>query len=74
MISNQQQLPAGAGEAHQHLPAGWVQPGPEGLLFGPLSVREADKLVLAIEDVAHGYRPRTPSVSPEQLTFDLGDL
>ena len=73
MINNQQQLSAGAGEAHQHLPAGWVQPGPEGLLFGPLSVREADKLVLAIEDVAHGLTT-DPSVSPEQLTFDLGDL
>ena len=58
----------------QHIPSDWLQPGPEGLSFRSLSVREADKFVLAIEDLAHGFRPQRPTVSPNQLTFDLGDV
>ena len=50
-----------------HIRAGWVQPGADCLVFGSLTVAQADKFVLAVEDVAHGYRPRTPSVSPDQL-------
>ena len=51
----------------EHLPPDWLQPGADGLSFRQLSVREADKLTLAVEDLAHGYRPRRPSVSPDQL-------
>jgi hypothetical protein len=50
-----------------HIPSDWLQPGPDGLSFRPLSVREADKLTLAVEDLAQGYRPQRPSVSPDQL-------
>ena len=50
-----------------HIPSGWLQPGPDGLSFRPLSVLEADKLTLAVEDLAHGYRPRRPSAGPNQL-------
>ena len=50
-----------------HLPRDWLQPSPEGLGFRPLTVQEADRFVLAVEDLAHGYRPRRPSVSPDQL-------
>lgn len=53
----------------QHIPPDWLQPGPDGLSFRPLSVREADKLTLALEDLAHGYRPPRPSVDPDQLSL-----
>ncbi len=49
-----------------HIPSDWLQPGPDGLSFRPLSVREADKLVLALEDLAQGPSPGT-TVSPDQL-------
>jgi len=52
-----------------HIPSGWLQPGPDGLSFRPLSVREADKLTLALEDLVHGYRPPRPSVDPDQLSL-----
>jgi hypothetical protein len=51
----------------EHIPSDWLQPGPDGLSFRPLSVREADKLTLAVEELAHDYRPRRPRVSPDQL-------
>lgn len=51
----------------EHLPSDWLRPGPEGLSFASLSLREADKLVLAVEDLACGYKARRPSVSPDQL-------
>jgi hypothetical protein len=50
-----------------HIPSDWLQPGPDGLAFRSLTVREADKFTLAIEDVAHGYRPPRTTVSPDQL-------
>ena len=40
-----------------HMPLDWLQPGPDGLSFRPLSVREADELTLAVEDLAHGCTP-----------------
>ena len=49
-----------------HIPSDWLQPGPDGLSFRPLSVLEANKLTLAVEDLAHGYRPRRPSAGPNQ--------
>lgn len=55
-----------------HIPSGWLQPCPEGLSFGSLSVRQADRLVQAVEDVAQGYKPRRPSASPNQLSL-FGD-
>jgi hypothetical protein len=49
-----------------HIPMGWLQPNPEGLSFRSLNVHEADKLVLAVEDVAYS---RTANRGP-----DLGQL
>lgn len=51
----------------EHLPSDWLQPSPDGLSFRPLSVREADKLVLAIEELAQGRLAQRPTVSPNQL-------
>ena len=48
-----------------HVPSDWLQPGPDGLSFRTLSVREADKLTLAVEDLAQGPPPST-TVSPDQ--------
>jgi hypothetical protein len=51
----------------QHVPSGWVQVTPGGLSFASLSVREADKFVLAVEDLAQGRLAQRPTVSPDQL-------
>lgn len=56
-----------------HVPSDWLQPSPDGLGFRPLSVREADKLVLALENLVDGYESPRANVSPDQLTFDLSD-
>ena len=37
-----------------HIPSDWPQPSPEGLSFRSLSVREAEKFILAVEDLALG--------------------
>jgi hypothetical protein len=52
----------------QHVTSGWVQVSRGGLSFASLSVSEADKLVLVLEDLAQ-CRPTTrgPRVSPDQL-------
>ena len=49
-----------------HVPSGWLQPSPDGLSFASMSVRESDKFVLALEDLAQG-RPPSTTVSPDQL-------
>jgi hypothetical protein len=56
-----------------HVPSDWLQPGPDGLAFRSLTLPEADKLVLAVEDLAQGYESPTSSVGSDQLTFDLSD-
>jgi hypothetical protein len=53
----------------ESVPNGWLQPGPDGLAFGALSVREADKLVLAIEDLANGGRRHVSDPGPNQPTL-----
>ena len=56
-----------------HIPGDWLQPGPDGLSFRPLSVQEADKLTLAVEELAHGYKPlQRPDVNPDQLRLFPG--
>jgi hypothetical protein len=50
----------------EHIPSDWLQPSPEGLSFRSLSVSEADKFVLAVEDVAYGYKGQGPSACPNQ--------
>jgi hypothetical protein len=50
----------------EHLPSDWLQPGPDGLSFGSISVREADKFVLAVEDVAY-RRTAKRGPAPDQL-------
>ncbi len=50
-----------------HLPPDWLQPGPDGLSFRALSVREADQLTLAVEDLALGRLNNRPSAGTNQL-------
>lgn len=50
-----------------HIPSDWLQPSPEGLSFRTLSVREANKFVLAVEDTVHGRPVQRPTVNPDQL-------
>lgn len=52
------------------LPAGWVQAGPSGLVFGSLNLREADKFVLAVEDLHSGRSTAAPgSAGCNQLSL-----
>jgi hypothetical protein len=53
----------------ESIPRGWLQPGPDGLAFRALTVREADKLVLAIEDLANGGRRHVSGPGPNQPTL-----
>ena len=50
-----------------HFPSDWVQPSLDGLSFRPLSVHEADRLVLAVEDLALGRLNNRPSPGTNQL-------
>lgn len=50
------------------LPGAWVTPAADGLRFSALSLQEADQLVLALEDIAQGRRPRVTAIrSANQL-------
>jgi hypothetical protein len=49
-----------------HIPPDWLQPGSSSLSFRPLRVQEADKLTLAVEDLAYGYKARRRSAGPNQ--------
>jgi hypothetical protein len=51
----------------EHIPAGWIDSGSEGLFFRFLSVREAYKLVLVVDDAANSYRAPSPRAGPNQL-------
>jgi hypothetical protein len=50
-----------------HVPPEWMQATPEGISFRSLSVREADKLTLAVEDLALGRRTAPATPGPNQL-------
>jgi len=51
----------------EHVPSRWVRVTPEGLSFGTLSVREADKLVLVLEDLTQSRPACQPTENPDQL-------
>jgi hypothetical protein len=51
------------------VPDGWLQPGPDGVAFRTLTVREADKLVLAVEDLGNGSRRHVSGPGPNQPTL-----
>ena len=56
----------------QVLPGGWVSSSCEGLTFGQLTLRQADRLILVLEDVAAEYEPESPEPGPGQLSlFDV---
>lgn len=50
-----------------HVPTGWVRAQADGLTFGYLTIIQADKFVLAIEDLALGHSSRRLTVTPGQL-------
>lgn len=47
----------------RHLPEGWVQAGRIGFVFGPMNLRQADHLVLAVEDLYRGLSPAKAAAS-----------
>ena len=47
-----------------HVPAGWVQAQVDGLAFRCLTIVQADKFVLAVEDLALSYSTRRRKVTP----------
>ena len=50
------------------LPDQWVTPTEDGLGFEHLTVRQADRLVRALEGVA-GFEPDRTTPGPDQLSF-----
>lgn len=53
----------------QIVPEGWAAPTIEGVSFTPLTLRQANRLVFALEDLAIGQRPS--SVGPGRGQFTL---
>lgn len=51
------------------LPANWVVPTADGVDFGLLSFKDADRLALTLEDLIRGGRPELPAPGPDQLSF-----
>jgi hypothetical protein len=51
------------------IPIGWVRAESGGLVFGNLTEAQADKLVLAVEDLALGHQAAVASPGPNQLSL-----
>jgi hypothetical protein len=51
----------------REIPTGWVRAESDGLVFGNLTVSQADKLVLAVEDLALCRRSFPADPGPNQL-------
>ena len=54
------------------VPNGWAKPRSNGLSFGELTLRQADNLVKALEDIAGDYEPEISTPGPGQLSL-FGD-
>jgi hypothetical protein len=51
------------------VPKEWVEPTGSGLSFGNLTHRQADFLILALEDIATDYEPEIPTPGPDQASL-----
>ena len=51
------------------VPNDWVEPSIDGLSFSSLSLRQADQLVRALEDLATDYEPEVSTPGPDQLSL-----
>jgi|GEM_PF-5706974 len=51
------------------VPDGWVEPSIDGLSFSFLTLRQADRLVRALEDLAIDHGPEVPEPGPGQLSL-----
>jgi hypothetical protein len=51
----------------QIVPDGWISPTSDGVAFNLLTLRQADRLVRALEDVALDYEAQGPKAGPGQL-------
>jgi len=51
------------------VPTGWVVPTDQGLAFGLLSLKQADELIRALENLVSGRSPAPSGPGPGQLSF-----
>ena len=51
------------------LPDNWAIPTADGLSFNPVALRQADRLVRALEDLSRNHEPKRPAPGPGQLTL-----
>jgi hypothetical protein len=51
------------------VPNDWVERSIDGLSFSSLSLRQADQLVRALEDLATDYEPEVSTPGPDQLSL-----
>lgn len=51
------------------LPSDWAVPSADGVDFGLLSLREADRLIQTLEDFLRDGRPQRPAPGPDQLSL-----
>jgi hypothetical protein len=49
------------------VPTGWAVPTEGGVAFETLTLKQADQLVRALEDLALDYEGQRPKAGPEQL-------
>jgi hypothetical protein len=56
------------------VPNGWVEASTDGLNFTSLTLRQANQLIRALEDLAVEHVPEVPEPGPGQLSFFDGDL
>jgi hypothetical protein len=56
------------------VPNGWVKASTDGLNFSSLTLRQADQLVRALEDLAVNHEAEVPEPGPGQLSLFGGDL
>lgn len=56
------------------LPAGWITPTVDGLAFGGLTLKQADALVIGLEDLTTDRLSAASTPAPGQLSFFGGAL
>src|ERR1035437_6405784 len=56
----------------RNIPTDWVVPTGDGLVFGLLTIKQADQLIRTLEDVVTGRPPTSSGPGPGQLSFFEG--